>query len=143
MNDTINLTGLATSVIAGVFSILAIVIPMMIQSHLKDKQAAAVLSNAVKNSLGAIQQAGTSYVTALSPQVNIPGIPVELRTGIQYVLNNAGPEMERLGVTPEGVASKIDAQIGIKNIETNLATAASPLPTPKPLDPVITPSNPP
>ena len=135
----LDLTPIIIAAIGGVFSIIGIVATALINSHMKDKQAAAVLSTAVKNSLGAIQQAGTNYVTALSPKVNIPGVSPQLQTGIQYVLNNAGPEMERLGVTPEGVASKIDAQIGIASIASNIATAASPAPTPAPLDPVVTP----
>jgi len=137
-DTSINFTQIIIAGIGGVFSIIGIVTTTLINSHMKDAQARTVLSTAVKNSLGAIQQLGTNYVTALSPAVNIPGVSPELRTGVQYVLNNAGPEMKRLGVTPEGVASKIDAQIGLANIQTNLATAASPLPSPAPLGPIAT-----
>jgi hypothetical protein len=135
VNTTIDLTGLATTFIAGIFTILGIVIPLMIQSHMKDKQAATVVANAVKNSLGTIQQAGTAYVTSLSPEVRIPGVSPQMQAGIQYVLNNAGPEAARLGITPEGIASKIDAQLGLANIAANLATAGSPSPSPAPLAP--------
>lgn len=139
MSATIDLTGIATTAMEGIFSIAAIVIPLMIQSHLKDTAAATALGNAVKNSLGAMQQAGTSAVTAWSPHLSIPGVTPQMAVGIQYVLDNAGTEAARFDVTPEKIAQKIDAQLGLANIATNLATAASPAPSPKPLDPVVSP----
>ena len=62
-----------------------------------------------------------------------------MAAGVQYVLDNAGDEAARLGITQEKIASKIDAQIGLANIVTNQATAASAAPSPAPLDPVVSP----
>ena len=103
----------------------------MIQSHLKDQAAATAVSNAVKNSLGAIQQAATSTVIAYHPTVTVPVTP-QMAAGVQYVLDNAGDEAARLGITQEKIASKIEAQIGLANIATNQATAVSPALTPAP-----------
>ena len=134
---TVDLTGVATALIAGVFSVLAIVLPLLISSRMKDRDAAATLSAAVRNSLGAIQQASTMAVQQMAPSVQLKGVSPELAAGVQYVLSNAGPEAERLGITPQTIASKISAQIGLAQITTNQAVAASPLPLiPDPLGPV-------
>lgn len=126
MSVTVDLTGIAVAATGGFFSVLGIVIPLWISSHIKDKTAAAVVSTAVKNSLGAVQQAATSELDALRPQ--LPGVPPALAPGVNYVLDQAGPEATRLGITPVAIAQKIEAQIGLANIATNLAVTASPAP---------------
>lgn len=142
-STTVDLTSVINTVIVGVVGVASTVFLAWLQSHMKDKQAAAVVSTAVQNSLGAIQQAGTAYVTSLSPQVRMPGVSPELALGVQYVLNNAGPEMQRLGITPEGVAAKIAARIGLANVQTNLAATSSATPAvAKPLDPVVSVATP-
>lgn len=119
----IDLTGIACSVIAGVFSILAIVVPMLISSRVKDAQAAATLTAAVKNSLGAMQQASTEAALALGPHATIPGVPPGLEPGVQYVLDHAGAEAARFGITTPAIADKIVAQLGLAEIATNAAVA--------------------
>ena len=120
---TVDLTGVAVAATGGFFSVLGIVITAWITSHIKNQAAAVTINNAVKNSLGAIQQAATSEIRALRPQ--LPGVPDSLAPGVQYVLDQAGPEMERLGITPEKVAAKVEAQIGLANVATNLAVSAN------------------
>lgn len=133
----IDLTGIATTIIAGAFSALSVVLPAIINARMKDTAAAAVLSEAVRNSLGAMQQAGTAAARTLAPHVSIPGVPDRLQPAVQYVIANAGDEADRLGVTPEGIASKVLAQVGLAEIKTNLAVASSAAPTvPPPLGPV-------
>lgn len=124
----IDLTGIATSVIAGIFGLLAIIIPLVINSHVKDQAAAATLNNAVKNSLGAIQQAATTGIKAMAPSVNLPSsTPPDIVVGVQYALDHAGDEAKRLGITQDMLASKISAQIGLAKIQANVAgTATSP-----------------
>ncbi len=137
MSATIDLTGIAIATVSGTFSILAIVVPAWLASKMKDKAAAAVVSEAVKNSLGALQQATTSEITAFHPQ--IAGVPDALAPGVKYVLDQAGPEAARLGITPAAIAQKIEAKVGLANIATNLALTASPAPiVVAPLDPVPT-----
>jgi len=136
---TVDLTGISVAVIAGVFSILAIVVPMLISAHMKDKQAAEVLGAAVRNSLGALQQASTATVLQMHLHTTIPGVPDGLAPGVQYVLDQAGPEAERLGIQPIAIAKKVSAQVGLKAIETNIAVAGSPQPLiPDPLGPLAT-----
>jgi hypothetical protein len=134
---TIDLTGIAVSAIAGIFGVVGPVFLYWLQQHMKDQAAAIVIGKAVTNSLGAIQQAAEQGIRSANPHLMVAGIPPSLAPGVQYVLDNAGPELARFTeITPDAIAAKISAQIGLKAIETNIATAASPAPTPKPLDPV-------
>jgi len=133
---TIDLTGVIVAVIGGAFSIVGTVFLAWLQSHMKDQAAAATIGNAVKNSLGVIQQASTDAVGKWRPAVTIPGVPSNLAVGVQYVLDNATQELARFtDITPQKIAGKIEAQIGLASI----ATAASPAPSPLPLDPVPVP----
>jgi hypothetical protein len=113
---TIDITGIAVACIAGLFGVLGPVALYMVQSHVKDVQAAAVLAAAVKNSLGAAQQA-LDGVASVLPPVRVPaGIPPQLVVPLQYVLNHAGDEAGRLGITPQAIADKIVAQRGLVQI---------------------------
>jgi type II secretory pathway pseudopilin PulG len=136
----IDLTELMLALVAGVFSILGPVAAYWFTQHIKDQQAADVVQNAVRNALGAMQQAAEAGIKATHPNIMLPpGTPPKLATGVQYVLDHAGGEADRLGIDTSAIADKINAQIGLKNIATNEAIAASPLPPmPKPLDPVPT-----
>jgi len=114
----IDLTGIAVSVVGGFFSILSAVFLAWLQSHMKDKQAALVLQNAVVNALGAMQQAADGAIQSVSLKIPMPpGTPPELGTGVQYVLDHAGAEAARFGITQEAIADKINAQIGLDKIE--------------------------
>jgi hypothetical protein len=126
---TIDLTGIATTLIAGVFSVLAVVIPMLINARMKDTAAAAALSSAVKNSLGALEQASAGAVVSAKPVVTIPGVSAALAPGVQYVLDHAGDEAARFGLTPEAIADKVSAQIGLAKIAAGTAVTLPP-PTP-------------
>jgi hypothetical protein len=133
----IDLTGVACSLIAGFFGLLSVMLPMIINNRMKDKQAADALCQAVRNSLGAMQQSATTAARVLHPAATISGIPATLLPAVQYVLEHCGPEAERLGVTPERIASKVLAQVGLAEIKTNVAVASSSAPVvPDPLGPV-------
>lgn len=118
----IDLTGIASAIIAGVFTIAAVVVPLIIQSHMKDKQAAAVVSNAVVNALGAIKQA---TIEGKLPPI-IPGVPPRLAEGVRYVNDHAGAEADRIGLTPELIADKISAKAGLQALAADVAVASAP-----------------
>jgi hypothetical protein len=130
----IDLTQILITIIGGVFTIVTAVIgawlTYIVNKNINDKQAALAVSNAVKNSLGKIQQAGQALaegeVQQLHPHLNVPEY---LAPGVQYVLDHAGTEAARFNLTPEAIADKITAQLGLKNMETNLAItqAATPM----------------
>lgn len=123
---TVDFTALAVAAVGGMFSVIGIVATALINSRMKDKQAAQVLSNAVGNALGAVNNAATAAITSHPLQAKLPaGTPPEIAAGVQYVLNNAGTEATRLGVTPDAIADKIDARLGLTPTQatTNAATA--------------------
>ena len=114
---TIDLTQVLIAVIGGTFAVINAVFAIWLQGHMKDKAAAATLATAVSNSLGAIQQAATTGVTLSKPSVALPAaVSPQVAIGVQYVLDHAGDEAARLGVTPEAIASKIDAKLGLQTI---------------------------
>jgi len=127
---TVDLTQIIIAVVGGIFSVTTVVVgtwvSVFVMNNMKDKQAALAVSNAVKNSLGKIQQAGQAVaegeVRKLHPELNVPDY---LAPGVQYVLDHAGEEAGRFGLTPEAIADKITAQLGLKNMETNLAITQS------------------
>lgn len=140
---TIDLTQIILAVIAGIFAILKLLIDAYANKTLKDKNDAAVLDAAVGNSLGAMQQEAQALAVSKSRSItfdSMPGVPPEFAVGVQYVLNHAGAEAARFGITPALIAGKIGARIGLKNIETNIAIAASPATSPPPLAPIEGPS---
>jgi hypothetical protein len=140
----IDLTAILNTLILAAFSIVGTVFLAWLRSHMQDQQAAATLGNAVSNALGALQQAAQAGVAARFPRpVQLPGVPSEMTVGVQYVLDHAGAEAARFGITPTGLADKISAKLGLAQIATNIATASSPAATPRPLDPVLAAPSPP
>ena len=134
-----DLTGLAVSVVGGIFSVLGIVLTAVINSRMKDTQAAATLGAAVKNALGVMQEVSTGAIVALHPSVGLPGVTPEMGTGIQYVMDHAGAEAARFGITQEAIAEKIQAQLGLQSLAVSNVPLAARLVAPKtiPLAPVI------
>lgn len=112
----------------------------LINSKMKKSQMRDLLSAALTNALGKIQVAGAAEITAA--QVKIPGVSPAIAVGVQYVLDHAGEAAAHFGLTPESIADSILARIGVQNIETNKAIAASPsAEAPAPLAPVPATSN--
>ncbi len=113
MNTTIDLTQVIIAALTGVITIVSIVATALVNSKIKDANARAVLDNAVTNGAGAMLQAAKGIVTADAPKVTIPGIPATSAVGVQYVLDHAGDEAARFGVTPEAIADKLNAKVGV------------------------------
>jgi hypothetical protein len=120
---TIDWTPIVGAIVGGVFSIVGSVFLAWLQSHMKDQAAAATLGKAVQNALGAAQNAVDAGLKAHPLQSSLPvGTSPAVASGVQYVLNQAGPEMARLGVTPDAVAGKVEAQIGLSRIAAPIVT---------------------
>jgi hypothetical protein len=115
------------ALISMIGSVAIVAIPLWLRSHMQDQQAAEVLGNAVRNSLGALQKAAEDAARGGVPGPPMPGIPRALVPGVQYVLDHAGEEAARFNITPEAIGKKIEAQIGLENIKANEAKAAPPL----------------
>ena len=124
---SIDLTGIAVAVIA----VAVVVLGIVVRSLMLDARAAATLGNAVRNSLGAIQQARDAAMKDWHAvqAVTIPDVPESLVPGVQYVLDHAGKEAARFRIGPAAIADKIWAQMGLA------AIAAGPKPAPGWVDP--------
>lgn len=124
----IDWTPILVALVGGILSTIGIVATALINSRMRNSADALALSNAVKNSLGAIQTATDDAIVKAAPHTAIPGVTPQTAVGIQYVLDHAGTEAARLGVTPEAIASKVEAQIGLQQIAA--AMPVQPMPAP-------------
>jgi len=120
---TVDLTGIATAAVGGAFSVFGALALAMLQAKIKNKETRDLLDAAVRNSLGKIQQATDAqldHAAALHPS-----LPPALAVGVQYVADHAPEALDRFGITPGAVADKIEAQIGLAAIATNLAVSGN------------------
>lgn len=125
----ISLTQVLVSLIGTAGTIIAAVAVALINQRVKDAQLRDVITNAAKNAVGIVQQSATGMVERLDPRIPAGSlIPDRLVPGVQYMLDHAGEAVERFGITPDKLAEKITAQIGLKEIESNIAINASPAP---------------
>lgn len=118
---TFDYTALAVSVIGGLLTVVGTVGVALINSRMKDKQAAQTLDNALTNSLGAVKNAIDAEVKTHPLQATIPGISAPLAAGVQYALGHAGNEVARFGITPEALADKIAARMGRQTVVAAVA----------------------
>lgn len=105
--------------------IAGIIVISLINDKLKYMQDAEALEHAIEYSLGAIQQTQETAIDILQPHILIPAARANLIPGVQYVLDHAGAQVARRGLTHEMIADRINAAIGLRNIEANIATAAT------------------
>lgn len=124
----ISLTEVLVSLIGTAGTIIAAVAVALINQRIKDAQLRDVIANAAKNAVGIVQQGATGMVQRLDPRVPAGIVPDRLVPGVRYMLDHAGEAIERFGITPEKLAEKITAQIGLREIESNIAINASPAP---------------
>jgi hypothetical protein len=130
----VDITQILIAAIGGIFSVLSIIMTAWIQAHVKDNKMRNLLECAVQRSLGALQQASDKELQQASLSLKLPA---EVAFGVQYVCTHAQEALDHYGITPEHIAEKIQALIGLKAIEINKAVAASSTPIiPKPLDKV-------
>jgi hypothetical protein len=100
-----------------------------LRQHMQDQAAAAAITQALGNALGAMQQAVQKGITNGAVK----------QAGVDYVKAVVPEALARdpAANTDALIGEKLDARLGVANIQANLATAASPAPSPKPLDPVL------
>jgi hypothetical protein len=127
-SGTIDFTALAVAGVGGIFSVLSTVALALINKYVKDETARQVLNAAVTNSLGALQKASQDAITAAAPQINLPEQLKQFAPAVRYVMEHAGPEAERFGITAPKIADKISARLGLANVEHNLAVTANATP---------------
>jgi hypothetical protein len=98
----------------------------LINGHVKNQQMANMLSNAVQNGLGIVQQRTTAALKGADLTVETPN--PDIQSGVQYVINNAAEAISHFNIPADRIAQKLEAKLGLAEIATNLATTASPLP---------------
>lgn len=115
-----------------------------LRSHIKNQQAYDVLSHALENALGAAQNAAQQGIKSYSSDTPLSAgnVPPALRPAFTYMMNHAGDEMLRLGITEEAMVEKLQARLGRLNIASNVGTAASTGATAAPLAPVVSETSP-
>lgn len=122
----IDYSSLVSQLAVFVLSVVGSVFLAWLRSHMMDQASAAVIAVAVTNALGAVRQATDAGIKSHPLQISMPDVSPSMAAGVQYVLDNATPELARFtGITPEVIASKINARIGSAKIETNLAVSSS------------------
>ena len=100
-----------------------------LKGHMQDQAAAAAITQALNNGLGAMQQAVQKGVTNGAVK----------QAGIDYVKATVPAALARdpAANTDALIGERLDARVGLANVATNQAIAASPLPiSPAPLAPV-------
>jgi hypothetical protein len=122
----VNYSAIISALIDLVFPIVVAVATYLINAKVKNQQMATLLSNAVQNGLGTIQQrtAAKLQSTDLTARTASP----DIAAGVQYVLDNAAEAIRHFNIPPDRVAEKLVAKLGLAEIATNLATTASPVP---------------
>lgn len=122
----VNLTALIQAVVGFLLTVVAGVATALVNKYIKDSSARDVLDKALQNSLGALQQAAQGAIAANKPTVDLPAALSSYASAVQYVIDHAGDEAKRFGLTPEDLAQKIEARLGLLNVQQNVAATAAP-----------------
>lgn len=93
-----------------------------VQKRIKDAQLRDVLANAVRNSVGIGGQVGTILISRAKPKIDLDFVPEFLQPKVAYVIEHADDAIKRFGITPEKIAEKVVAQIGIAAIQSPTIT---------------------
>jgi hypothetical protein len=104
--------------------VIGAVATFLINAQVKNRQLAEMLSNAVQNSLGVVQQRTSAAIKGADLTVTVDN--TDIQAGVRYVLQNAEEAVRHFKIPTERIAQKIEAKLGLASIATNLATTASP-----------------
>lgn len=130
----VDLTGLAASSATLIFAVMSKLALGIIDSHLRHGALRNMLDAAIQGALGKMQQASQADILqarCLHPNIANPLMAV----GARFVISHASDAVDHFSLTPDQIAEKIQAQLGLAHIATNLAIAGNDTPaTPAPLD---------
>jgi hypothetical protein len=108
------------------FPAVAAVATYLINHHVKNQQMATLLSNAVQNGVGYIQQQTIKGLPKDKLEIQAPN--PDIAAGVQYVLNNASEAITHFNIPTDRISQKLEAKLGLAEIATNLATTGAPAP---------------
>lgn len=135
---TVSFTSLLLSLAAAGIPIVGAVALALVNKYVKDASAAKLIDDAIASSVGTLQQVAQGSIKTVDPSLVFPAKFAAYAPGIQYVVDHAGDALTRLGITPEMVAEKIEAKVGLANVAHNLAvTSSASTTTAPPLSPVV------
>jgi hypothetical protein len=125
---TVDFTQVVLAIVGALFTGATGLFSLWLQSHIKDQAAAATIGTAVKNSLGAAQNAIDAGLQYHPLQASLPtGTSPAVAAGVKYILDQAGPELTRLGtISNEALAAKVAAQMGLAKVPATPTTAVTP-----------------
>lgn len=121
----LDLTNMLLSAIGAAFTVVGAVATWLVNTYVKDAAARSIINDALQRGLGALQQSVQQAIPTAKIAAALPAALQQYAPAVQYVLDHAGDELARLGVTPAAVAAKIEAELGLLNIKHNLALTAS------------------
>ena len=123
----IDYTPIVVEVCSGLLTITGIVATALVKKYVTDTTSATALNNAIGNSLGAVQNAEEAMLKSHPLQAQLPSsVSPAAAAGVQYVLDHAGAEAARFGITPAAIADKINARMGLTKMQANIANMAAP-----------------
>jgi hypothetical protein len=124
---SVDLTPIIVALINLVFPAVAAVATYLINAHVRNRELATQLSNAVDNAMGTVQQhAADSLQTGANLRLTVEDPAIQ--KGVQYVINNAAEAIAHFKIPTDRIAQKLEAKVGLSAIQTNLAATASPMP---------------
>lgn len=129
-STTVDFTQVLIAIISALFSVVGGWATYLINGHLKNQQMATLLSNAVQNGLGYLQQQATKGLNGsnLTVDVRNEALASALDEALKYVKSHAAEAINHFGVNDERIKQKLTAKLGLAEIATNLATAGSSMP---------------
>ena len=132
----IAITPIVVALINLAFPAVGAVATYLIHAHVKNQEMATQLTNAVNNAIGTVQQNAAESLQGKT-QLKLTQDDPAIQKGVQYVVNNAAEAIKHFKIPTDRIAQKLEAKVGLKAIETNLAATASPVPgVTSPLAPV-------
>jgi hypothetical protein len=112
------------TVIAGVFSVLGIVITILCNKYIKDAQMRSVLETALQNGLGVLQQAAKDGVQLKADPKVEAQLPLttspQMTAAVQYVVDHADEAVKRFDIAPTMIAQKLVARAGVQDLPNSL-----------------------
>jgi hypothetical protein len=136
-DTTLDLSAVLVAIVSTAGALILGIATALINRHMTNSAARANLLHTLGDAVGYAQQSATTAIGILDPRISALNLPPTVAAGVQYTLDHAGADAARFGVTVPLLTQKMVARIGLANVATNQATAASDAPSPSPLAPLV------
>ena len=126
--EGVDFSPILVALVNNLFPIVAAVATYLINANVKNQQMATLLSNAVQNAVGTVQQKALDSLKNAGDSLYISVDDPAIRAGTKYVLEHAKEAVAHFKIDEMKIAEKLQAKIGLASIQTNLAATASTVP---------------